>query len=78
MNEYNEFNGLDWHNNNILVACQKILTGKKFDLPDNLYVNDIIKGEDGNYYFQYSGEYTYHIDGSTITNFINDHEEIIR
>lgn len=78
MNEYNEFNGLDWHNNKVLVACQEILTGKKFDLPDNLNLDCIKKGEDGNYYFQYSGEYTYHMDGITTTNFINDHEEMIR
>ena len=78
MNEYNELNGLDWHNNNVLVACQEVLTGKKFDLPDNLSVDGIKKGEDGNYYFQYSGEYTYYMNGSTVTNFINDHEEMIR
>lgn len=78
MDEYNEVNGLDWHNNNILVACQKILTGKKFDLPDNLSVDGIKKGEDGNYYFQYSGEYTYTIDGLTSTQFFGNHEEMIR
>ncbi len=78
MDEYNEVNGLDWHNNNILVACQKILTGKKFDLPDNLSVDGIKKGEDGNYYFQYSGEYTYSMDGSTSTEFFHNHEEMIR
>ena len=78
MNEYNEVNGLDWHNNSVLVACQKVLTGMNLDLPDNLDVTGIKKGEDGNYYFQYSGEYTYSIDGSTSTNYFGNHEEMIR
>ena len=78
MNEYNEVNGLDWHNNSVLVACQKVLTGMNLDLPDNLDVTGIKKGEDGNYYFQYSGKYTYSIDGSTSTNYFGNHEEMIR
>ena len=78
MNEYNEVNGLDWHNNSVLVACQKVLTGMNLNLPDNLDVTGIKKGEDGNYYFQYSGEYTYSIDGSTSTNYFGNHEEMIR
>ena len=85
MDKYSEVTGLNWNDNNVLIACQSFLTGVNKTLPSNLKVSGIKKDLDGKYYLQINGsvEYSYEVTegpsrGSTyIVNPIK-HDEPIR
>lgn len=83
MNKYNEVKGLDWHDSNIFVTVCSMLTGKEYDLPDNLKFVGVKKDLDGKFYVEIKGNASYYVvdeEGRYIDESImlNGQEELIK